>query len=194
MPSNQPIKTTKGTHNTLIGVVLAGGQSRRMGSDKALLPLQGQTLLQHQVELLARLCERVLVSGEYAGFDCVPDIAERCGPLGGIYAVAKQCPNAALLIIPVDMPQLIQTQLHALLQSKQSCFIEGHPLPAFFPHSGQLLPVISAILQDAHQDFSIWNLHRILNSKALPLADFNGLNINEPQQWQDFNLSLNKMP
>lgn len=186
MPSNQPIKTTKGTHNTLIGVVLAGGQSRRMGADKALLSFQGQTLLQHQVELLAPLCARVLVSGDYAGFDCVPDITERCGPLGGIYAVAKQCPNTALLIIPVDMPQLTQTQLLTLFETQQSCFIEGHPLPAFFPHSGQLLPAISTILQDAHQDFSIRHLHRVLNSAVLPNADFNGLNINEPQQWQDF--------
>ena len=92
-------------HKTRIGVVLAGGMSRRMGVDKALLPFQGSTLLQHQVELLRPLCSRVLVSGDYAGFDCVPDATERCGPLGGIYSIAQLHPNAALLVIPIDMPQ-----------------------------------------------------------------------------------------
>jgi molybdopterin-guanine dinucleotide biosynthesis protein A len=170
----------------LIGVVLAGGLSSRMGSDKALLPFQGRTLLQHQVELLSPLCMRVLVSGYYVGFDCVPDITERCGPLGGIYSVAKQFPNTALLVIPVDMPQLTQTQLHTLLETQQASFIEGHPLPAFFPYSGQLLAAINGMLEEAHQDFSIRHLHRVLNSQALPLVNFNGLNINEPKQWQDF--------
>lgn len=180
-------------HKTRIGVVLAGGMSRRMGVDKALLPFQGSTLLQHQLELLQPLCSRVLVSGDYAGFDCVPDATERCGPLGGIYSIAQLHPNAALLVIPIDMPQLTEQNLRHLMDCQQTCFIEGHPLPALFRESKPLLMAINGILADANQDFSIWNLHRILNSKALPLADFNGLNINEPQQWRDFNLSLNNM-
>jgi molybdopterin-guanine dinucleotide biosynthesis protein A len=171
---------------TRIGVVLAGGLSRRMGVDKALLPFQGDTLLRHQVELLAPLCARVLVSGDYAGFDCVPDATERCGPLGGIYSIATLHPDAALLVIPIDMPQLTEQNLRYLMDCQQSCFIEGHPLPALFHPSKPLLMAMSGILADANQDFSIWNLHRFLNSKALPRGEFNGLNINEPKQWQNF--------
>ena len=69
----------------VIGMVLAGGLSSRMGSDKALSPYHGQTLLQHQAALLAIAGLKVVVSGDYEGFDCIPDRVVRCGPLGGIY-------------------------------------------------------------------------------------------------------------
>lgn len=189
MDSLEQAQPANQQQSTLIGVVLAGGMSRRMGSDKALLRFQGSTLLQHQVGLLQPLCAQVLVSGDYAGFASVPDSVERCGPLGGIYSLAQRNPSAALLVIPVDMPQLTENYLRALIDCQQTCFIDGHPLPALFRESKPLLMAINGILADAKPNFSIWNLHHILNSKALPLADFNGLNINEPNQWQEFLLN-----
>ncbi|MBP6310191.1 MAG: hypothetical protein KA350_05935, partial [Arenimonas sp.] len=67
----------------------------------------------------------------------------------------------------------------------------GHPLPALFRHTESLLKAINGIFDSPTPNFSIWHLHRVLNSLALPLADFDGMNINEPQQWREFNLSLN---
>ncbi len=186
MNLNEQITEADVPSATILGVVLAGGLSRRMGTDKALLPFQGRTLLQHQVDLLAPLCARVLVSGDYAGFDCVPDVTARFGPIGGIYSVAKQFPNAALLVIPVDMPQLTQAHLQTLLQAQHACFMQDHPLPAFFPNSGQLFAAINSILKEDVQDFSIRHLHDVMGSLALQRTDFNGLNVNEPQQWRDF--------
>ncbi|MBP7370551.1 MAG: molybdenum cofactor guanylyltransferase [Arenimonas sp.] len=171
---------------TILGVVLAGGLSRRMGTDKALLPFQGRTLLQHQLDLLKPICARVLVSGNYDGFDCVPDTISRCGPLGGMYSIAEQFQSAALLVIPVDMPQLTTLHLQALIQTRRACFMQDHPLPAFFPNSGQLFAAINSILKEDVQDFSIRHLHEVMGSLALQLADFNGLNVNEPQQWRDY--------
>lgn len=171
---------------TILGVVLAGGQSRRMGTDKALLPFQGRTLLQHQVDLLAPICSRVLVSGNYDGFNCVPDTIARCGPLGGMYSIAEQFPSAALLVIPVDMPQLTEAHLQALLQTQRASFMQDHPLPAFFPNSSQLFVAINSILKEDAQDFSIRHLHDVMGSVALQRTDFNGLNVNEPQQWRDY--------
>lgn len=170
----------------LIGVVLAGGQSQRMGVDKALLAFQGSTLLHHQVRLLQSVCEYVVVSGEYAGFECVPDATERCGPLGGIYSVAKQFPDSALLVVPVDMPQVTEAHLRALIKTQQTCHIEGHPLPAYFENGGALSEAITKMLDATNMDYSIWHLHQTLASKALHHNDFNGLNVNNPAQWQNF--------
>lgn len=170
----------------LIGVVLAGGQSQRMGADKALLEFQGSTLLHHQVQLLSNLCSHVIVSGEYVGFDCVPDATERCGPLGGIYSAVKQFPTSALLVMPVDMPQVAELHLRALIETQQTCHIQGHPLPAYFANGERLLEVITKILDGVNRDYSIWHLHQLLNSHSLYLNEFKGLNINNPQQWQDF--------
>ena len=170
----------------MIGVVLAGGQSLRMGQDKAMLAFQGETLLHHQVSLLQSVCDRVVVSGEYMGFDCIPDVTERCGPLGGIYSVVKRFPDAALLVMPVDMPQVTEVHLRALIKTQLTCYIQGHPMPAYFANGELLFEVIKKMLDAANMDFSIWHLHRLLHSSALYLNEFKALNINNPEQWQIF--------
>lgn len=169
-----------------IGVVLAGGQSSRMGQDKALLPFKGETLLHHQVQLLRHVCSRVVVSGEYAGFDCVPDSVMKCGPISGIYSVAKQFPSAALLVVPVDMPQLTEQHLNRLLIPEQSSYIEGHPLPAHFANHNLLISTIQKMLDGTSNDYSIRTLHHLLTSSVLQLIDFDGLNVNYFKQWQEF--------
>jgi molybdopterin-guanine dinucleotide biosynthesis protein A len=103
-----------------------------------------------------------------------------------MYSIAEQFQSAALLVIPVDMPQLTEAHMQALIQSRRACFMQGHPLPVFFPNSGQLLAAINGILEEDVQDFSVQHLHDVMGSIALQLADFNGLNVNEPQQWQDY--------
>ena len=77
----------------IAGVVLAGGRSRRMGRDKSLLRLGGDTaptLLERSVALLRPLCEQVWVScraGQtYARQNCVPDLLPASGPICGVHA------------------------------------------------------------------------------------------------------------
>ena len=77
----------------IAGVVLAGGRSRRMGRDKSLLRLGGDTaptLLERSIVLLRPLCEQVWVScraGQtYAGQTCVPDLLPASGPICGVHA------------------------------------------------------------------------------------------------------------
>ncbi len=58
----------------ILGAVLAGGQSTRFGSDKALARLGGETLLMRAVDLLAGWCEKVVVVGrEEAPAPTLPD-------------------------------------------------------------------------------------------------------------------------
>src|SRR5947209_17610572 len=84
------------------GFVLAGGKSSRMGSNKALLTLQGATLLQRTHQLLQSVCERVFILGQrklYGDFgECIEDVYPDCGPLGGIHA--------ALLNSPTELNQI----------------------------------------------------------------------------------------
>ena len=71
------------------GVVLAGGQSSRMGSDKANLILKNKTLLQNACELLtAAGASDVLISRnvQSATAQYIADIYPGSGPLGGIYS------------------------------------------------------------------------------------------------------------
>lgn len=72
----------------ILGAVLAGGQSSRFGSDKALAMLNGETLLIRAVDLLSGWCEKVVVVGrELAPAPTLPDRPHAgMGPLGGIAA------------------------------------------------------------------------------------------------------------
>jgi molybdopterin-guanine dinucleotide biosynthesis protein A len=100
----------------VVGVILAGGESRRMGGrDKAFLPLAGGTLLSHVVERLAPQVERVVVSanGDAArfapfGLPVVPDAsAKRTGPLAGILAGMRWAAGHAatwIVTVPADTP------------------------------------------------------------------------------------------
>lgn len=174
------------SENTVLGVVLAGGQSRRMGRDKALLEHHGRPLLRRQVDVLATLCGQVVVSGDYAGFDCVPDQGGRCGPLGGIHAVCRRFPGTAMLVIPVDMPLVAPKDLAELLKQRGPCHFDGQPLPAFFPDGRLLAQALQGIFEQPEAGLSIRRLHAALVSQALDGAGFDALNVNTPEQWAAF--------
>ncbi|SFC89302.1 molybdopterin-guanine dinucleotide biosynthesis protein A [Microbulbifer thermotolerans] len=101
------------------GVVLAGGRSRRMGRDKAGLPLPGgEHFLQRAVALLRVLpLAQVLISGNRPGG--IPDPVPGMGPVGGLYGTACAVESGALLVIPVDMPLLHGELLAQLLAAGQ---------------------------------------------------------------------------
>jgi molybdopterin-guanine dinucleotide biosynthesis protein A len=94
---------------TLLGAVLAGGQSRRFGSDKALALLGGRPLIAHAIEALGVQVDAVIVCGREWG-DWVPDRpGPGLGPLGGIAAAlhtASARGYAAVLTAPCDIPVL----------------------------------------------------------------------------------------
>jgi molybdenum cofactor guanylyltransferase len=91
-----------------IGVVLAGGQSTRMGRDKALLEWHGRPLLERQLEALRSSgVDELRVSGERPGYHGIVDTQPGLGPLGGLAGIADVLSeDADLLVIPVDMPLL----------------------------------------------------------------------------------------
>lgn len=108
------------TKEQLTGVVLAGGQSSRFGSDKAMEKRKGKTFLEHAVEVLCILCTEVIISGskeEYAilGHRLVKDKYETCGPLGGIHAALCSCHTEYALFLTCDMPLMETAPLCAML-------------------------------------------------------------------------------
>jgi molybdenum cofactor guanylyltransferase len=116
-----------------IGVVLAGGLSSRMGSDKALLSWQGRPLLEHQIAVLrAAGVDTVHVSGNRPDYHGIADPVAHAGPLGGIAGVAAACDDSQLLIVPVDMPRLQAPLLQRLLDASTTLgctHFAGHVLP-----------------------------------------------------------------
>lgn len=100
-----------------LGVVLAGGRSRRMGQDKAQLIWQGRRQIDRSFELLrAAGCSRVVISGDYLQYPHVSDQYPERGPLGGLASVAASEPETRWLVSAIDQPLLDVTLLRALLE------------------------------------------------------------------------------
>ncbi len=98
-------------HNAA-ALILAGGRSSRMGRDKVLLPLQGQTLLERAVDFWSALCPEVLIAAgssehlaELPG-SAVYDSFPGCGPLAGLEAGLSRTTQQLLFVCAVDMPYL----------------------------------------------------------------------------------------
>lgn len=96
------------TVTSVTGLVLAGGRSRRMGCDKALLDVAGDALILRVGRVLEEICDRVLVaSGEADRYELaweqVPD-SPGTGPLAGILAGLEAADTPLVAVVAVDMP------------------------------------------------------------------------------------------
>ncbi len=98
------------------GLVLAGGRSRRLGTDKALLALHGRPVIQWTVERVASVCDHVtLVVNEpdryrFLGLPMVTDVTPYGGPLVGLYSGLRHTSAPWTLALACDMP-LVRTEL-----------------------------------------------------------------------------------
>ena len=103
------------------GAILAGGQSRRMGSDKAALLIQGEPILKRTARLVASITADVAIIGppERAalapGVRILPDRWPQQGPLGGIATALQALPGEAVLVVGCDMPFLNAALLRYLI-------------------------------------------------------------------------------
>ena len=99
--------------------ILAGGNSTRMGSDKAFAPLNGRTLLARILATARSLTSNVHIIGnpaKYAPFaPVVEDIFPGCGPLGGIHAALVPSATDLNVILAVDTPFVSLALLQFLL-------------------------------------------------------------------------------
>lgn len=92
-----------------VGVVLAGGASRRMGRDKALLVVDGESLARSAARRLAAVCPEVVLADAgrslLPGFRSVPDGPGR-GPAAGLLGAAAAFPGRPLLALACDLPRV----------------------------------------------------------------------------------------
>jgi molybdenum cofactor guanylyltransferase len=139
----------------LTGVILAGGQNRRMGGKhKALMPFKGVPLLNIQLKEMARICKQILLvthapelfapilqEFKQAEVNCIPDVMPGKGPLSGIHAACLAAATDRLWIVGCDMPYLSAAAAEALFD-----LCEGTQADA-------VIPVIHEKVQPLHGIF-----------------------------------------
>ena len=110
------------------GCVLAGGKSRRMGVDKALLKLNGKYLISIALERFYGLPELLISAADmelyaFTGARTIPDERPGMGPLGGFISVLKAAESDFVCFRPVDtpfVPAALHTMLAAACQEKNA--------------------------------------------------------------------------
>lgn len=93
----------------MLGAILAGGRSTRMGGDKAAIEVEGRTMLDWVVSALTAACDQVVVAGGSRppdlALEIVPDPeAEHRGPLAGLVGVFGAYPDRRVALVAVDQP------------------------------------------------------------------------------------------
>lgn len=110
----------------ITGVVLAGGQSRRMGFNKAEAEVKGEIMLVRMIEKLREVTPQIIVSSgsiTYPGilWPQIPDKFPQCGPLGGIYSALKASDSKLNLIVSCDIPLISVSLLeYIVLKAKEN--------------------------------------------------------------------------
>ncbi|MCP3999515.1 MAG: NTP transferase domain-containing protein [Gammaproteobacteria bacterium] len=112
----------------LLGLVLAGGQSRRMGADKAALEIAGASMLSRAVAMLELIIDQVYVSVNAdqsddpfrTEYSVISDRFSDIGPAAGLLSAHLYSPESAWLVIACDMPLLTAATLLHLRDSRKS--------------------------------------------------------------------------
>lgn len=183
----------------LMGVVLAGGQSSRMGQDKALLAWQGKPLILHAVGILQQVCNKVIISAnknEYAftGCEIWPDELAIPAPITGIYSCLKRSTSERIMVLSCDMPQVTPALLIYLLKFNHAydVIVPVHDNNCIEPLCGlyhrRILPLLEQALEEHQYGLKQWiagTTHKLV--EILPenpvFSPTLFLNINKPADY-----------
>lgn len=143
------------------GVVLAGGQSSRMGQDKAMLPLHGKPLVIHALSILREAGFRSSIAGTRADLrsfaPITEDVRPNLGPLSGVCAALASTLASRAVFLSVDLPLLPASLLRFLLHHARVtgraitlCSVNGfaHTFPAVVDRVA--LPALETELAAGH--------------------------------------------
>lgn len=177
------------------GVILAGGQSRRMGGeDKGLVMLAGKPLIAHVIEHVSPWVDTILISAnrnieayQAFGYPVITDeLGDEWGPLAGIYSAMLHTSTPWLLSVPCDTPLLpddLVTRMTREITDKEVCIASDgerlHPVIALL--STGLKDALRASLMAGDRRVEAWMISRRHSVVTFPDKANAFLNANSPE-------------
>ncbi len=160
------------TRPPITGVILAGGQGRRMGSiDKGLKMLRGKPMVQWVLERFSSQVDEVLINAnqnidqyQLLGHQVVPDeISGYAGPLAGLHRGLSTATHDLIATVPCDSPFLpldLIARLYAALNEQQADLAVARtgdqPHPVFCLTRKSVLPGLTTFLQSGGRKIDAW--------------------------------------
>jgi molybdopterin-guanine dinucleotide biosynthesis protein A len=179
------------------GFVLVGGNSSRMGRDKALLPWNGATLAQHIARIVEDACGSVFLVGdsprfESLGYRVYADRLPGHGPIGGILTALTIAPSEWSLVVGCDMPAITPGALRLLLddasETTDQCIVPlgpDGPEPLCAVYHRTCLPVLEQAISDGR--FKMRSVLKELSTRLLTGIDPGCFaNLNTPEDFEAF--------
>ncbi|MEK7264110.1 MAG: molybdenum cofactor guanylyltransferase [Bacteroidota bacterium] len=161
------------------GVILAGGKSKRMGEDKALLLMDGKPFIQYIKEIMKRIFSEVIIVAEkkkeyeFLNLHIEEDIVKNAGPLGGIYTALTFTSTQWSFIVSCDVPFITKELIEYICNFSSTSEIKIpsfneklHPLCGMY--SKVCLPVIATQLQQ--NNFKVQNIFPLLPVEIIPIT------------------------
>ena len=182
----------------MTGAILSGGKSRRMGKDKAFIPVDGAAIIERALAVFREVFDDVIIiandipSYERLSTPVFADIIQGGGSLGGIYTALIHSKTANVFVAACDMPFLDASAIKKITGTGGTYdavvpFIDGrfHPMHAMY--SKRCLPVMEDMIKSG--DLKIHDLLEKVRVKKLTLDDFGAIpiersvaNINTPDE------------
>ncbi len=185
------------------GIILAGGQSSRMGQNKALMKIDGVPVIERIAIELEKITDELLIvtntfhTYQYLNIPMVGDEQKGKGPLAGIQAGLKATRSEKNLIVACDMPFISSSLGDFLLEELEDYQaaipkLEGHVHPLFGAYRKDALHAVSQSLakNELRMMSLLQNLHvryiseDILSRKGIPVKDTAVFNMNDPIEYE----------
>lgn len=154
----------------LTAVIQAGGESRRMGQDKGLLPFLGRPLILRVISRLQIVADEMIITTnrseayQFLGLPLVSDIIPGKGALGGLFTALSVASHELVAVVACDMPfinsELVLLEKETLIKTNSNLVVphsgEGlEPFHAVYQRSA-CLPAIEAALQSEKWRVDSW--------------------------------------
>lgn len=181
--------------------IQAGGQSRRMGQDKALLPFGGRPLIAHILGRLGPLAEQVLVTTNrprqlaFLGVPGYPDLWPGHGALSGLYTALRYATTPLVAVVACDMPfaspALFRRAWARLHEAPEAAAAVPRTARGWEPFHGvyrraACLPTLEAALQAGERRVQAWlaRLPTLLAVEVPPAEEKALWNLNTPEDYR----------
>jgi molybdopterin-guanine dinucleotide biosynthesis protein A/molybdopterin-guanine dinucleotide biosynthesis protein len=176
-------------------IILSGGQSKRMGRDKALLELDGLPMIGKIAEQLAGNFNDVLISGDpnmysFAGIRTIPDLEVDRGPLMGLFSTLRASTSELNWVTTCDMPEPNLTFVRKMIRSigDYDAVVpvdsKGWKQPLIGLYRKGIAETIETLL--AENQCAIRDLIVSIKVEYIPLTSGWYRNLNTPQDYQDY--------
>lgn len=184
----------------ITGIILAGGKSSRMGTDKGFILLDGTPFIQHIINNLKDIVDEIIIVSNNADYDQfgikrIPDNIKDYGPIAGVYTGLKASKTDYNLVISCDAPKVDLEVFKPLLKERNDYYdvvqyiANSRTTPLTALYHRKCLKIFKLALQNKIQKLRF--VVKQLNTKTLVAPDEirpKIVNINTPRDLEKYNI------